>query len=1190
LVLSAVLGLISLQGCGGGGGSSESIAPAPPVNPASPDFTFNVQGQVLTMEQQGAPQTIGVAPEGSFTGTVEVTVQSLPTGVSLYPPGPFALGPNDEASIMVIPSSSASLGTSSIVLSGTLGTVTHSATISLTIQPPAPFHLSLSTNAISLTAGAQASFSATATSNSGANLPAVLFDVSPFPTNNSISLFQSPYLTDTPTSSTQPFTITANISATSLQNYPIYATVGSGTDSSTALLYLNVSNTFPSITNPTRSTFDRTDEDVTDAVYDRSRELVFATVNALNEVMVFSSTNARLIARIPVDRPWGIDESADGSSVYVASNGGRLVVIDPDLLQVTQFVPGPTPGGPYTHLAHYAMRSLVALSSGKVLIIGNVDGVSGSILITWDTVSQTMSAPAFAVFQPDFITRSEDHSTALLTSSSGNMLYSAASGTFTTVPSQILIADSQSAVALSPNGSQFAAYDGQQTVTFYDSQFNTLASIVVDGQNDIRQELIYSLDGRFLYDSASFYPTDLTAVSVIDAHTFQPLGVVPDQNLADSNTTIPFDIDETGMIFGGQPQARGLTFLDVSDPGAVSNPEFTLGPSYNAGALLSLSQPEQVSLEGAYFSSAESYRVNFGPPPASPASQIGTGVAVQSANVIHVTAPTGSKPGAANLTVTGSDGWSQLAPDSVSYGPQILVLDGNAGSTSGGSSIFIFGYGLVQPLTETPNTQVTIGGRSATITHSSGPGFLSPFPFAMDYLEVTTPANTSGYADVSVTTPLGSTTLSKGFQYLTNAQVFPLAGTTNQIIYDQGRDRLYVTNTSQNAVDVFSLASMSFLTPIPVGAGPTGIALSPDGAKLAVANFGDGSVSVVDPDQMATIAKFPGVTAGDSGCDPLEVTAVQSQKVLINNYCPGTIPMAGSIHLLDLNSGSLSCVGVAGCTPDGTEIRPQLGSVYEPGYYELSSSKDGTKVAFAISGVTAGLSGILDLTANTITSTDSQGGGATTIDGDGNLFCYEITRSNGFGGFAEFDTQLNEINFPNDIDYLQAGPDSLNLLPGTALNASGSLLYEPQGAPFFPGAAPLSVDVFDVHTGRLALRVAVPDPLIAPLNPMALDETGQRIFLISSTGITIVQLAQEPLSLASANPAAAGPGAQITIRGSGFESGATISFGGALATTTYVDADTLHVNVPAISPGPVRVTVTNPDGGTYPYDALFTVR
>ncbi len=62
-----------------------------------------------------------------------------------------------------------------------------------------------------------------------------------------------------------------------------------------------------------------------------------------------------------------------------------------------------------------------------------------------------------------------------------------------------------------------------------------------------------------------------------------------------------------------------------------------------------------------------------------------------------------------------------------------------------------------------------------------------------------------------------------------------------------------------------------------------------------------------------------------------------------------------------------------------------------------------------------------------------------------------------------------------------------------------------------------------------------PEPVASAFAPMALD-TGERIFLISSTGITVAQLARVPLSISSANPSLGTTGTLITIRGSGFES------------------------------------------------------
>jgi hypothetical protein len=48
------------------------------------------------------------------------------------------------------------------------------------------------------------------------------------------------------------------------------------------------------------------------------------------------------------------------------------------------------------------------------------------------------------------------------------------------------------------------------------------------------------------------------------------------------------------------------------------------------------------------------------------------------------------------------------------------------------------------------------------------------------------------------------------------------------------------------------------------------------------------------------------------------------------------------------------------------------------------------------------------------------------------------------------------------------------------------------------------VDVFDVHRGRLALRVALPEAPTFPQSPsLAVDETGTKIFILTRSGVTI---------------------------------------------------------------------------------------
>jgi YVTN family beta-propeller protein len=56
----------------------------------------------------------------------------------------------------------------------------------------------------------------------------------------------------------------------------------------------------------------------------------------------------------------------------------------------------------------------------------------------------------------------------------------------------------------------------------------------------------------------------------------------------------------------------------------------------------------------------------------------------------------------------------------------------------------------------------------------------------------------------------------------------------------------YITNQASNTVSVIATATNTVVgSPVPVGNGPQGVAVTPDGSKVYVANFGDNTVSVI---------------------------------------------------------------------------------------------------------------------------------------------------------------------------------------------------------------------------------------------------------------------------------------------------------------------------------------------------------
>jgi hypothetical protein len=124
--------------------------------------------------------------------------------------------------------------------------------------------------------------------------------------------------------------------------------------------------------------------------------------------------------------------------------------------------------------------------------------------------------------------------------------------------------------------------------------------------------------------------------------------------------------------------------------------------------------------------------------------------------------------------------------------------------------------------------------------------------------------------------------------------------------------------------------------------------------------------------------------------------------------------------------------------------------------------------------------------------------------------------------------------------------------------------------------------------------VILPEPLLTDVDALhgsflTIDDSGQKLLALTTSGLTVVQLAKVPLGIGSLTPSqglSAG-GAQITLRGSGLQPGTSVTIGGKPATAASVDANTLHMVAPALAPGPHKVVLSNPDGESVALDAAY---
>jgi hypothetical protein len=90
-----------------------------------------------------------------------------------------------------------------------------------------------------------------------------------------------------------------------------------------------------------------------------------------------------------------------------------------------------------------------------------------------------------------------------------------------------------------------------------------------------------------------------------------------------------------------------------------------------------------------------------------------------------------------------------------------------------------------------------------------------------------------------------------------------------------------------------------------------------------------------------------------------------------------------------------------------------------------------------------------------------------------------------------------------------------------------------------------------------------------------------------ASGFTFVALAPIVSSI-SPNTGATAGGTHATLTGANFVSGATVTFGGAAATSVVVSPSQISVNTPPHKPGSVNIVVTNPGGQSGTLASGFT--
>jgi YVTN family beta-propeller protein len=952
--------------------------------------------------------------------------------------------------------------------------------------PPSPsFTLGFNPTSVALAPGNSINVSVSATPLNGFSSQ-VGVQISGLPTGVSASPPSLSLAVGTP----QVVTLSA-LSTTPVFSGSLTFTGTSGSVVIPANLPLSISAVLPSSnTPPSRTRYLRTDATTEYAleldthwiIYNPNTSQFYVSDPQSNHVLVIDAATEKQVATISVPGAYGMDDTPDHKTLYVGTQVGDVYAIDTASNTVTKrYIASQIgPNG-------FQALSALVLSNGSVALLGAAGGipvVDGSpTFAVWSPTSNSITiygtsyggsqlppgVPFTTICGPTDanlfgFARTVDRTKILVSSlnlcevdpSTGQTSYSAPGA-------------SPAPIVTSPDGKYIALANYPNQIVLLDP--NTLHQIAAF---DVSDQALSTSAWLFSADSATLFIATDTIVYAYNVSTQQQIGWTPNiflppisGGLAGGPINSPNiqAVDGTGLLAG--PMEEGVGFIDSS--------AMNTGPIGSLFTNAYLTPPAgpvaggtQVQWSGPT-TALNKNKIFFGGLTATFDSFTG--------DLLTATTPEGA-PGPADVYVYATDGGIQIVPEGFSYGPTILEVTPNAATTEGGGSGIVYGYGFGPVLSSAtpPDLEITVGGKRAAITffNPNAYGLSSP-PFLLQAVTYTIPAGAVGAADVTVSNSVGTATQTGAMSYLPATQQFPLAGAQLvQGVYDSYNDQYYFTDTNQ--VRVFSLSQGQWLPPIPIPApaGTTqrfwGIALSPDGSKLAISDAMAGVIYTLDPVNPSSVKTY---SIGASG-----------------PAAPYTFPCGVAIS--DAGNVYFAVFDLAGTG--------------DQGFFKLNTGTGAvTSYGFANPG-----SGMSDANLRTVISSDNS---RVYFNDDGYVFSIEtatdkIVSASDYPGccYGDYDLTLasgqqrfeaTSFLYDRDLDaesfYALNDREVLNIsyVYGAKLAPDGGLLFQPSAN---------GIDVLDGRLGNLLTRISLPFALST--NYDALVDDGKDNTLIAITGAT----------------------------------------------------------------------------------------
>ena len=818
-------------------------------------------------------------------------------------------------------------------------------------------------------------------------------------------------------------------------------------------------------------------------LFDSGTNRFFMSDPGSNQIFAFDAGTRQLVGSIILPGAYGMDEAPDHSVLYTGTQVGDVYAINPVTMAVTQRYPS-SQIGPKGYQA-YAVQ---IMANGELALLGGqggdptVDGYSS--LAFWNPVInslQTGNQIGKCASRGHIFAFEATGDRSLLVLENQNTSGATASELCTIDP----VTGQTNSVSITglpvtptPDGKSILVlgFGIASQIEVFDAQTLAQTATLPVGDFPSGTYMVVSPDSSTVY----LAPELGGIVSAFSLSTGAQVGWIPDLYTEPIGTWISA-IDNTGLLAG--VNVEGIGFLDAAamQTGPVGRAILGGSVTPNTGAAsggtsVNTDFPNSTNLAAVYF------------------GQNLTTAITSNSSQLYATTPAGSA-GPVDVVALMTDGSANFMPEAFSYGPTILEVTPNASTAEGTGTCWVFGYGFnPASLSEIPQGfQVSVGGQAVQVTALIANGYLGgniPATPVQAFSFTIPPGTVGTVAAISVTTPSGTTTLQSGIQYLPAVQPFPLTGSTlAQGIYDPYQDAYYFTDA--NKIQVFSKTQGEWLTPISIPApnGATqrlwGIALSPDGTELAVADISAGVIYELSPTNPESVRTFP-VSATPQGIvEP--VAAAVSNNGTIYYATMSDLDGAHGFFKLNTSTGAITDYGITSPGLYSSDGQPQ------DVFLHTAISADNSKVFFNQDGAVFTVETANDHLA--FAAADP-----TCCYGD-----YDLTLSSG-QTTLEATSYLYDTNL-NAESYLVLNDQEANYVAyvyGTQLSPDGLLLFQPSTN---------GIDVYDGQFGVLLSRIALPVSLSQNYDALVGDGKDNVLIAITGntgSGIAIIDLSSLP--------------------------------------------------------------------------------